>query len=99
MEDMSDIFGGITIVAGALLYYWRNKRIFNRTNDYGIEQFPSYAGKVAARFGDVVLWFVAAAALLLGTVVLVQAHQDTWGGVVFALFVVFFVGPFFYKSK
>jgi len=96
---MGDIYGGIAIVAGALMYYWRNKRIFNRTNPSGIEQFPSYAGKLTGRVGDAVLWFVAVFALLFGTLVLAEAHEDTWGGLVYALFVVFFIGAFFYRSK
>lgn len=100
MEYTGDIFGGILLLAGLFLYLWRNKRIFIRTNAYGVEQFTSYSGKLKARLGDISLWLVSVLSMTLGIAVIVQAHESTWGGVVYAVFFGWlFVGVFFQKSK
>lgn len=100
MEYAEDIFGGITILAGLSLYLWRNKRIFIRTNAYGVEQFPSYSGKLTARLGDISLWLISVLSMTFGLAVIVQAHESTWGGVVYAVFFGWlFLYPFFGKSK
>jgi hypothetical protein len=100
MEYTGDIFGGIIIFAGLSLYLWRNKRIFNRTNAYGVEQFPSYSGKLTARLGDISLWLISVLSMTFGLAVIVQAHESTWGGVVYAVFFGWlFMYPFFCKSK
>jgi hypothetical protein len=100
MEYTGDIFGGIILLAGLFLYLWRNRRIFNRTNAYGVEQFPSYSGKVTARLGDIALWLIAVTTMTAGLTVIVQTHESTWGGFVYAVFFGWlFVGVFFQKSK
>ena len=96
---MEDIAGGIAIAIGVLLYFFRNKRKFDRTNTAGIEQFKSYSGKLSARIGDIAILFAAMFSALVGTALIVHSHQDTWGGFVYALFFgwllvgVFFINP------
>jgi hypothetical protein len=100
MDYTGDIFGGIILLAGLFLYLWRNRRIFNRTNAYGVEQFPSYSGKLTARFGDISLWLISVLSMTSGLAVMVQTHENTWGGVVYAVFFGWlFLYPFFSKSK
>lgn len=100
MEFSQDIVGGIIFFAGLFLYLWRNRRIFCRTNAYGVEQFPSYSGKLTARLGDISLWLISILSMTLGLAVIVQAHESTWGGVVYAVFFGWlFFYPFFSRSK
>jgi hypothetical protein len=100
MDYTGDIFGGIIIFAGLFLYLWRNRRIFNRTNAYGVEQFSSYSGKLTARLGDISLWLIAVMTMTFGLTVIVQTHESTWGGFVYAAFFGWlFFYPLFSKSK
>ncbi len=100
MDYAADAFGGLIALVGFSLYLWRNKRIFVRTNTYGVQQYSSYSGKLVARLGDIVLWIVAVLGMTFGLAVIIQAHESTWGGVVYALFFGWiFLYPFFSKSR
>jgi hypothetical protein len=46
MASSVDIVSIAAVLLGAILFLWRNKRIFDRTNAAGVEQFSSYGGKV-----------------------------------------------------
>jgi hypothetical protein len=82
MDGSEDIFGGAAVLLGIILFLWRNKRRFDRTNAAGIEQFSSYGGKVVARFWDVIIWVFAFSSLTLGILVLAHEHVSTWGWIV-----------------
>ena len=53
-----------------------------RLNQLGVEMFPSYAGKLWARFSDAVGWLVAAAAVTTGVVMLAIVYESIWGWLV-----------------
>ena len=61
-----------SMLCGAWLLYWRNKRKFDRRNDHGIESFGSYQKKIKAdAFDTLLLWagyvsFMAGVFMLLG---------------------------------
>ena len=40
--------GALLLGIGAWFTYWKRKRAFNRTNEYGVERFPSYWRKVVS---------------------------------------------------
>lgn len=98
--EWPDVVGGVSILVGILLYLWRNKRRFDRTNSAGIEQFRSYDGKLAAKLGDTSRWLLSVSGIMFGVSLLAQAHEKNWGGVVLALFFGWlFIGVFFRRSK
>ena len=84
MPSIEDIFGIAALLLGLVLYLWRNKRRFDRTNAAGIERFPSYGGKVAAKLWDAFLWVLTLSSLTAGVLVLAYAHGSTWGWIVLA---------------
>lgn len=82
MPESEDILGVAALIVGSILYLWRRKRQFDRTNTAGIEQFDSYAGKVSTRVVDGIIWLTAVGSLMTGVIVLAVAHNSTWGWVV-----------------
>ncbi len=82
MPGSEDIVGGAVVILGVILFFWRSKRKFDRTNAAGIEQFSSYGGKVAARLWDWVLWTSAFMCLTGGVLYLANVHESTWGWIV-----------------
>ncbi len=82
MAGSEDIFGVVATLLGIVLFLWRNKRRFDRTNSAGIEQFSSYGGKIATRFWDSILWVSAFISLTVGVLVLAIEHESTWGWIV-----------------
>jgi len=82
MPELEDIYGVTLLGVGTVLYLWRNKRKFDRTNAAGIERFDGYAGKLSARTADAFLWLLAVSSLMTGAIVLAIAHNSTWGWMV-----------------
>jgi cytochrome c biogenesis protein CcdA len=82
MAGSEDIFGGAVVLLGVILFFWRNKRKFDRTNPAGIEQFSSYGGKLAARLWDSIIWVSAFMSLTGGVLFLANVHESTWGWIV-----------------
>ena len=82
MPEMEDILGVAAVIIGAVLYLWRNKRKFDRTNAAGIEQFKGYSVKLSAQLGDGILWLLAVACLMWGVIGLAVVHTSTWGWLV-----------------
>lgn len=100
MESSADFYGGFFILIGILLYLWRHKRVFDRTNSAGIEQFSSYSGKLVARFGDLVLWLFGVLGVTFGVILMAHTHESTWGWMVLLPFYWWlFIGVFLGKSK
>ena len=73
------------VIAGAagLHFLWK-RRVFRRTNAYGVERFESYPSKLGARSMDWALKFGSLLLLLTGVLVLSYLHVDTWGWLVIA---------------
>ncbi len=80
---------------GGLLALWRKKRIFDRTNQYGVERFPSFWRKLETRMKDGLLGGASIVLLSSGLLILAFRYEDSWGWVVllpvyvFLLFIVF----------
>ena len=82
MLSVEDIVGISVVLAGGILFLWRNKRKFERTNAAGIEQFASYGGKVASLLWDSILWLSAFVSVTGGVLFLANVHESTWGWIV-----------------
>ena len=82
MDWGAEYVGMFLLAVAALLAYWKRKRKFDRTNQYGIEQFPSYGRKVRARTTEGVLGFGSLVLLTAGILILGFRFEDSWGWVV-----------------
>lgn len=100
MEGIADIVGGIAILVGLLMYAWEKKRIFDRTNSAGLEQFPTFWVKLIAKLGDIALSIGSILFVTGGVVLLAHTHESTWGWIVLLpLYWLLLVGYFPSKSK
>ena len=92
MISASVLVGAILFAVGALLALWTRKRRFDRINDFGVERFTSYWGKLRARSVD---WVVGLAGIILlsaGVLILAFEFESSWGWIVLLpvyLFVLF----------
>ncbi|NJD24845.1 MAG: hypothetical protein FIB06_05510 [Betaproteobacteria bacterium] len=73
-------FGALFLGIGAWLIYWKRKRAFNRTNEYGVERFPSYRRKVFSVSADFLIDMGGKSLLSLGVLLIAFQYVDTWGG-------------------
>ena len=71
--------GTALVVLGALLAFWKRKRKFERTNQFGVEQFPSYRRKLTATAMDRLVGFGSFGLLTAGILFLAFRYEDTWG--------------------
>ena len=78
----TDLTGAALVAIGAGLWLKRRKRKFDRTNEFGVERFPSYGGKLRSRFKDGFLGFASVFGLAAGILILAFEHQDSWGWIV-----------------
>ena len=78
----ADLMGAALVAIGAGLWLKRRKRKFDRTNEFGVERFRSYGGKLRSRFKDGFLRFTSFFVLAGGILVLALEHQDSWGWIV-----------------
>lgn len=94
MEWGAEYVGTVLLVVGWLLALWRKKRIFDRTNEFGIERFPSFWGKLGIKAKDGLLGSASIVFLSSGALILAFRYFDSWGWVVllpvlaFLLFIV-----------
>lgn len=70
---MKFLYALVCLGAGGFLAYQVKRRQFNRTNQYGKEEFDSYAGKVAATSFDKLMWGIALTLIASGCVLVVAA--------------------------
>ena len=95
MDWGAEYVGTILLVVGGLLALWRRKRIFDRTNQYGVERFSSFWGKLGTKTKDGLLGGASIVLLSSGLLILAFRYQDSWGWVVllpvfaFLLFIMF----------
>ena len=86
--------GAVIVLIGGFLYIWQKKRVFDRTNHYGVEQFSSFCGKLVAKAKDKLIFGIAITLLFGGLLILASAYEATWGWVVLLpayLFMLFLV--------
>lgn len=92
----AEYVGAFLLVLGVLLILWRKNRIFDRTNQYGVEQFSSFWRKLGTKMKDGLLGGASIVFLSSGLLILAFRYQDSWGWVIllplsaFLLFMVFF---------
>lgn len=98
MSETDVLIAGSAIV-GLMLIVWRNKRQFSRLNQFGIEQFASYAHKVRATALEVCL--LGTGIGLLGTAAIVSLieYASPFLSVVLLLFVIWVIQESWRKSK
>ena len=74
------------LLLGAMgLYIMWKRRVFQRTNESGIERFESYSGQVGAKSIDWLLKFGSMLLLAAGVLLLSYVNVDTWGWAIIAL--------------
>ena len=77
-----DLMGVALVAIGAALGLKKRKRKFDRTNEFGVERFRSYGGKLRSRFKDGFLGFASISLFAAGVLLLAFEHQDSWGWIV-----------------
>ena len=91
----SEYIGAILLALGVALTLARRMRRFDRTNQFGVEQFSSYWAKLGTDIKDGLLRYVSLLLLSAGLVILGFRYEDSWGWVVtlpvyaFMLFLLF----------
>ena len=74
--------GALLLGIGAWLTYWKRKRTFDRTNEFGVERFPSYLRKLVSLGKDTVIGAGAFVLLSAGTLLVAFQYQYSWGGII-----------------
>lgn len=78
----AEYIGALFISLGIVLTLVRRKRRFDRTNQFGIEQFPSYWKKLGTDFKDGLYRYSALILVLGGVLILAFRYEDSWGWIV-----------------
>lgn len=95
MEWGAEYIGAQLLALGMALTLARRKRRFDRTNQYGIEQFPSYWAKLSTNIKGRLLRFISLLLLSAGVLILGFRFEDSLGWIVtlpvyaFMLFLLF----------
>lgn len=84
MGFISDSISIACIIAGVLSLLKYKNRKFNRTNEFGVEQFGSYSEKLKSKAKDSFLAGCAIFFVVFGTIVLAFHYEDSWGWIVLA---------------
>lgn len=79
MEFGIGYLGVLLLAAGVISALWRRKRIFDRTNLYGIQQFSSYWAKLGMKFKDGMMGIASIIFLTAGVLILANKYEDSWG--------------------
>lgn len=91
----AEYIGALLLALGVSLTLVRRKRRFDRTNQYGIEQFPSYWAKLGTNLKDGLICLISLLLLSAGLLMLGFRFEDSWGWIVtlpvyvFMLFLLF----------
>jgi hypothetical protein len=79
MEWMLDFLGILLAIAGGFLGLKQRTRKFDRTNQFGIEQFSSFSGKLVSKLKDGLLALLSIFLLTFGVMILAFHYQNSWG--------------------
>jgi hypothetical protein len=82
MDLTSDIAGMLLLAAGVWLGILAKRRRFNRTNELGVERFPSFWKKLRQRSQDYMLMAGFLLMVAIGVILLSSNHMDGGGWVV-----------------
>jgi hypothetical protein len=94
VAESSAGLGAVLFPIGGLLYFWQVKRVFDRTNQFGVEQFSVFWGKLVAKAKDKPIFGIAITLLFGGLLAVAFAYEATWGWIVLLpvyLFILFLV--------
>lgn len=79
---MAMYIGSALLLAGSMLAWRYKKRIFTRTNRYGIEEFESFFDKVKAKAADFLLSVLSMSLICVGLFLVAQHFESSWGWIV-----------------
>ena len=82
MDWGAEYVGTILLFVGVFFVLWKRKRKFDRTNNFGVEQFSSFWGKLGAKTKDGLIGVTALMLLSSGLLILAFRFQDSWGWIV-----------------
>jgi hypothetical protein len=82
MEIPLGFIGTLLLIVAGALALWRRRRAFNRTNEYGVERFPSFGAKVRARIADGWARYFAFMFAAAGVLLLAIEYRESGGWVV-----------------
>lgn len=94
VAESSAGLGAVIILIGGYLYLRQKKRVFNRTNQYGVEQFSGFRGKLVEKAKDKPIFGIAITLLFGGLLTVASAYEATWDWIVLLpvyLFMLFLV--------
>ncbi len=94
VTESSAGLGAVLFLIGGFLYLWQKKRVFDRTNQFGVEQFSGFWGKLVAKAKDNLIFGIAITLLIGGLLIVASAYEATWGWIVLLpvyLFMLFMV--------
>jgi hypothetical protein len=92
MDYGSNYIGIFIVVIGLLLGLVRNKRKFERTNEFGVEIFSTYWDKLKGKIIDGILNGLFIVIFFSGILMLAYANSESWGWIIIlpvALFAIF----------
>jgi hypothetical protein len=78
----SDTIGVVFLCLGSLVILRLRKNKFNRTNQYGAQQYSSYWMKLAALIKERLLAGIAVLSIGVGITLLAFNHVESWGWIV-----------------
>ncbi len=77
--DAASYLGVLLVAISIALLLWHRKRVFDRTNRFGVEEFPTFWAKLASRIKDQTIKALALISLTVGTLVVAFHFEDSWG--------------------
>lgn len=91
----AEYIGAVLLALGAALTLASRKQRFDRTNQFGVEQFRSYWDKLGIEIKDGLLRYLSLVLFSAGLVILGFRYEDSWGWIItlpvyaFMLFLLF----------
>ena len=82
MDWTSDVVGLMLLLAGVWFGILMKQRRFKRTNEFGVERFPSFWAKLRQRSRDYILVGGCLFAFAVGVILLSSNHLEGGGWVV-----------------
>ncbi len=91
----TDIYTATSALIGVILLTWKQKRRFARTNQFGIERYSTFRGKIASKVVDGLLYVIGFVMTLSAAIVFFVEHGKSFpflSLIAFAFIVFLFVG-------